>query len=161
MDTPTTEDERWLRRAIELSRAAREAGDQPFASLLVGPDGELLEEALNTVVTDDDLSAHPELKLAVWAGRNLDPETAAGATMYTSCENCAMCSAAMVWSGLGTLVFALSGSSLIEIQGGRHDSLALDSREVFTRASRPLEVRGPALEALATEIHQGYWVTNP
>lgn len=151
------EDEPWLRRAIELSRRARAAGDQPFGSLLVGPDGELLAEALNTVVTEGDLSAHPELELAVWAGRNLDPEAAGRTTMYTSCENCAMCSAAMVWSGLGTLVYALSGRSLIELQPAGGTSLALPSPEVFARSSRPIEVRGPALEAEARAAHAGYW----
>jgi len=150
-------DEPWLRRAIELSGRARAAGDQPFGSLLVGPDGELLAEALNTVVTEGDLSAHPELELAVWAGRNLDPEAAGRTTMYTSCENCAMCSAAMVWSGLGTLVYALSGRSLIELQPAGGTSLALPSPEVFARSSRPIEVRGPALEAEARAAHAGYW----
>jgi hypothetical protein len=35
---------------------------------------------------DRDISAHPELKLAVWAARELDAETAAVTTMYTSCQ---------------------------------------------------------------------------
>ncbi len=151
------EDERWLRRAIELSRDARAAGDQPFGSLLVDDAGTVLAEALNTVVTDDDISAHPELKLAVWAGRNLEPDAAREVTMYTSCENCAMCSAAMVWSGLGTLVYALSGRSLIELQPAGGDSLTLSSPEVFARASRPVEIRGPALEEEAARAHAGYW----
>jgi tRNA(Arg) A34 adenosine deaminase TadA len=157
MSTPSDSDLRWLRRAIALSEQARTAGDEPFGSLLVGADGELLAEARNTVVTDRDLSAHPELKLAVWAGRHLDPETARRATMYTSCENCAMCSAAMVWAGLGTLVFALSGAALAELQGPRHAQLALSSRELFARASRPVAVRGPLLEQEALAVHAGYW----
>ena len=132
-------------------------GERIELTTLVGPDGELLAEALNTVVTEGDLSAHPELELAVWAGRNLDPEAAGRTTMYTSCENCAMCSAAMVWSGLGTLVYALSGRSLIELQPAGGTSLALPSPEVFARSSRPIEVRGPALEAEARAAHAGYW----
>ncbi len=150
-------DLRWLRRAIALSEQARASGDEPFGSLLVGAGGIVLAEARNTVVTDRDVSAHPELKLAVWAGRHLDPQVARLTTMYTSCENCAMCSAAMVWAGLGTLVFALSGASLMELQGPRHASLALSSREVFARASRPVAVRGPMLEAEARAVHTGYW----
>ena len=110
-------DLRHLRRAIELSVRAREQGDEPFGSLLVGPDGTVLAEDVNTVRTDQDLSAHPELKLAVWAGRHLDAGTARATTMYTSCENCAMCSAAMVASGLGRLVFALDGAGLAEFRG--------------------------------------------
>ncbi len=151
----TAADEAWLIRAIELSREARDAGNHPFGSLLVSADGEVLAEALNTVVTDDDLSAHPELKLAVWAASNLDSETARSTTMYTSCENCGMCSAAMVWAGIGTLVFALSGESLVELQGESAASLALSSREVFARASHPVEVRGPALEEEARAAHIG------
>lgn len=150
-------DVRWLRRAIALSEQARAAGDEPFGSLLVGAGGIVLAEARNTVVTDRDVSAHPELKLAVWAGRHLDPEVARLTTMYTSCENCAMCSAAMVWSGLGALVFALSGRSLVELQGPRHASLALASRDVFACASRRVEVRGPLIEDEARAVHTGYW----
>jgi tRNA(Arg) A34 adenosine deaminase TadA len=43
----TDEDERHLRRAIELAAAARAAGDMPFGSLLVGPTGEVLAEDRN------------------------------------------------------------------------------------------------------------------
>jgi tRNA(Arg) A34 adenosine deaminase TadA len=97
-----------LRRAIELAAEARAAGDMPFGSLLVGPDGEVLVEDRNTVVTGNDITAHPELKTALWASRNLDPATAAGTTMYTSTEPCPMCRGAIARSGLGRVVFALS-----------------------------------------------------
>lgn len=53
-----------LRRAIELATAARESGNPPFGSLLAGPDGAVLAEDRNTSVTDRDITAHPELKLA-------------------------------------------------------------------------------------------------
>ncbi|MFI6826709.1 nucleoside deaminase [Kribbella sp. NPDC050241] len=108
----TPEAEGFLRRAIELAAAAREAGNPPFGSLLVGPDGTVLAEEQNTTITDSDISFHPELKLAVWAARNLDAETASGTTMYTSCEPCGMCSGALARSGLGLVVYALSGDQL-------------------------------------------------
>lgn len=157
MDEVSDSDLRWLRQAIVLSEQARAAGDEPFGSLLVGAGGVLLAQERNTVVTDRDVSAHPELKLAVWAGRHLDPEVARLTTLYTSCETCAMCSAAMVWSGLGTLVFALGGISLMELQGPRHASLALSARDVFARSSRRVEVRGPLIEQEARAAHTGYW----
>ncbi|WP_406055198.1 nucleoside deaminase [Kribbella sp. NBC_00889] len=108
----TPEAEGFLRRAIELAAAAREDGNPPFGSLLVGPDGTVLAEEQNTTITDSDISFHPELKLAVWAARNLDAETASGTTMYTSCEPCGMCSGALARSGLGLVVYALSGDQL-------------------------------------------------
>ena len=68
----TEADERHLRRAVELAAAARAAGDMPYGSLLVGPTGDVLAEDRNTVVTEQDITAHPELKLARWAARHLD-----------------------------------------------------------------------------------------
>ena len=100
----TPEAEGFLRRAIELAAAARQAGNPPFGSLLVGPDGTVLAEEQNTTITDGDISFHPELKLARWAARELDAEQAAGTTMYTSCQPCGMCAGALARSGLGRVV---------------------------------------------------------
>jgi len=107
-----------LRRAIELAVQGRSSGEAPFGSLLAGPDGEILVESWNTELADQDISAHPELKLARWAARNLDPETAAGATLYTSCQPCGMCSGAIDRSGLGRVVYALSGDQLDALKPG-------------------------------------------
>ncbi len=112
----TTDDERHLRRAIELAAAARAAGDAPFGSLLVGPDGAVLAEDHNTVLSDHDISAHPELKLARWAARELDPATAAGTTMYTSCQPCGMCTGAIDRAGLARVVYAMSNEQLAALK---------------------------------------------
>jgi tRNA(Arg) A34 adenosine deaminase TadA len=108
----TEDDERFLRRAIELAGSARAAGNPPFGSLLVGPDGSVLVEERNTSITEADITAHPELKVARWAARELDPSTAAATTMYTSCQPCGMCTGAIERSGLGRVVFALSTEQL-------------------------------------------------
>ena len=108
----TEADERHLRRAVELAAAARAAGDMPYGSLLVGRASDVLAEDRNTVVTEQDITAHPELKLARWAARHLDAEAARLTTMYTSCQPCPMCSGAIARSGLGRVVFALSGEQL-------------------------------------------------
>jgi tRNA(Arg) A34 adenosine deaminase TadA len=97
-----------LRRAIALARQGREAGEEPYGSLLVSGNGEVLAESYNTVRSDRDISAHPELKLARWAARELDPARAADTTMYTSCQPCGMCTGAIARSGLGRVVYALS-----------------------------------------------------
>jgi tRNA(Arg) A34 adenosine deaminase TadA len=112
----TEADERYLRRAVELAAAARAAGDMPYGSLLVGPAGDVLAEGRNTVVTEQDITAHPELKLARWAARQLDAELARQTTMYTSCQPCPMCAGAIARSGLGRVVFALSAEQLHELK---------------------------------------------
>ncbi|MFA4928075.1 MAG: nucleoside deaminase [Patulibacter sp.] len=151
------EDLRWLRRAIELSAEARKTGNPPFGSLLVGPDGTVLAEDRNTEYSDNDISAHPEFKLSVWAGRELDAETAAGTTMYTSCENCAMCTSALIRAGVGRVVYAMSAERLGAVRGVRPTDLKLPLREVVSRAAHEVDVVGPLIEDESAAIQDGFW----
>jgi tRNA(Arg) A34 adenosine deaminase TadA len=134
------DDERFLRRAIELAGIGRAAGDAPFGSLLVGPDGSVLKEDHNTVLSDGDITAHPELKLARWAARELDPATAAASTMYTSCQPCGMCAGAIDRSGLGRVVFALSNEQLAHLRStGGFPPVPQDGPYLFDLARVPVE----------------------
>jgi tRNA(Arg) A34 adenosine deaminase TadA len=140
----TEADERHLRRAIELAIAAGAAGEMPFGSLLVGPAGDVLAEDRNTVVTERDIAAHPELKLARWAARHLEPDVARQTTMYTSCEPCPMCRGAIARSGLGRIVFALSGEQLGELRppgavGPDAAEIAYDGPALFSEARVPID----------------------
>jgi tRNA(Arg) A34 adenosine deaminase TadA len=136
----TDDDERFLRRAVELAAAGRTAGDAPFGSLLVGPDGAVLAEDHNTVLSDGDISAHPELKLARWAARELDPATAAATTLYTSCQPCGMCTGAIDRSGLGRVVFALSNEQLEDLKpSGGFPRVRQDGPALFDEARAAVE----------------------
>ena len=140
----TPDDERFLRRAIALAQASRDEGQAPYGSLLVGPDGRVLAEDHNTVLADDDITAHPERKLARWAARELDRATAAATTMYTSCQPCPMCTGAISRSGLGRVVFALSGEQHDEIKPPAPVSpdaaeVAYDGPALFAEARVPID----------------------
>ncbi len=137
-------DERHLRRAIDLAHAARTEGNMPYGSLLVGPAGDVLAEDRNTVVTERDISAHPELKLARWAARELDAHLAQQTTMYTSCQPCPMCAGAIARSGLGRVVFALSGEQLQQLKppdaaGPDAARIAYEGPALFAEARTPIE----------------------
>jgi tRNA(Arg) A34 adenosine deaminase TadA len=136
----TPEAEEFLRRAIGLAATARESGNPPFGSLLVGPDGTVIAEDHNTSITDSDISAHPELKLARWAARELDPATAAGTTMYTSCQPCGMCAGAIERSGLGQVVYALSGEQLNGLKpGGGFAAVPQQGPALYDEARVPVD----------------------
>jgi tRNA(Arg) A34 adenosine deaminase TadA len=136
----TAKDSAFLRRAIEIAAAAITSGDAPYGSLLVDAQGAVLMQAHNTVQRDRDISAHPELKLARWAARELSPETAAATTMYTSCQPCGMCTGAIVRSGLGRVVYALSTEQVIELNPGSDwPTLRQDGPALFDEARVPIE----------------------
>ena len=132
--------EEHLRRAIALAAEARHNGNPPFGSLLAGPDGAVLAEERNSSLTDDDITAHPELKLARWAARELDAETAAKTTMYTSCEPCGMCAGAVARSGIGRVVFALATSQLNGLKtSGGFPEVPTDGPYLYDEAKVPVE----------------------
>jgi tRNA(Arg) A34 adenosine deaminase TadA len=100
-----------LRRCIELAAEALKLGDEPFGSVLVAADGEVLFEDHNHVASGDH-TRHPEFEIARWAAANMTPEARAEATVYTSGEHCPMCAAAHGWVGLGRIVYVSSSEQL-------------------------------------------------
>ena len=105
-----------LKRCIELAKIALEKGDQPFGSILVSANGQLLAEDHNHVAGGDH-TQHPEFALARWAAANMTPEERSQATVYTSGEHCPMCAAAHGWVGLGRIVYASSSEQLVQWLG--------------------------------------------
>src|SRR5690348_18027670 len=136
----TDEDSAFLRRAIAIAAEAVTGGDAPYGWLLVDAQGAALVQAHNTVERDRDITAHPELKLAVWAARELSSESAAAATMYTSCQPCGMCIGAIVRSGLGRVVFALSTEQWAQLNPGfEWPHVPSDGPALFDEARIPID----------------------
>jgi tRNA(Arg) A34 adenosine deaminase TadA len=135
-------DETHLRRAIALASAARAAGQHPYGSLLVSARGEVLAENYNTELADGDITAHPELKLARWAARHLSAADAGTTTMYASCEPCPLCRAAIAYSGLGRVVFALGSAqwgALTPAGAGASHAVDYEGPALFEEARAPID----------------------
>lgn len=143
----------FVRRAIELARQARQAGNHPFGALLVA-DGGVILTAQNTVTTDRDPTAHAETNLVARAIRELSPEQIRRSVLYTSCEPCAMCAGKMYWAGIRSIVYALSAEELALLAG--RDFL-MPCAELFGRAMEPVSVTGPLLIEEARAVHLGFW----
>ena len=140
------DDLRHLRAAIEISRAARAHGNEPYGALLVAAGGAVLLSAENTQVTERDCTGHAELNLMREASRRFDAATLVGCTLYATGEPCPMCAGAIYWGGIRRVVYALSVESMIALAGPNADEIRLSCREVLGRGGREVEVLGPALE---------------
>lgn len=147
-------DEGYVRDAIDLAREAVSDGNTPFGSLLVVGD-EVIERSTNTTITDDDITAHPELKLARWAARELDPDDRADCTMYTSTEPCEMCAAAIHYAGLGRVVYSVSGESLARVQGETESGCSC--ADVIDGKGGTTDVDGPVLETEGIRVHEAFY----
>lgn len=148
------DDEGYIREAIELAEEAVENGNTSFGSLLV-VDGDVVRRSRNTTVTDEDITAHPELKLARWAARELDAEQRAACTMYTSTEPCEMCSAAIHYADLDQVVFSVSTGAFAELRGS--ESSGFTCAELIEAKGGETTVEGPILEAEGLAVHEQFY----
>lgn len=147
-------DESYVQQAIDLAESAVDHGNTPFGSLLVVDDA-VVRTAENTTLTDDDVAAHPEFKLARWAASELEPAERAACTMYTSTEPCPMCASAIAYAGLGRVVYSVSVDSLAGIRDG--GVIEIPCAEVFERADADTSVEGPVLEEEGLALHEDYF----
>jgi tRNA(Arg) A34 adenosine deaminase TadA len=154
----TANDLQHLKRAIEISHQSRANGNHPFGALLV-LDGQVVLESENSVGTTRDATGHAETNLVRLASVKFSKSELARASLYSSCEPCAMCSGAIYWTGIGRLVYALSEDGLYHMTGNNPENptMRLPCREVLARGQREIEILGPTLEAEAAKAHEGFW----
>jgi len=100
-----TEDE-FMQRAIAIARAGmqKKAGG-PFGAVIV-KDGAIVGEGSNCVTSKNDPTAHAEIQAIRHACEKLGTFSLDGATLYTTCEPCPMCYAAIFWARIEKVVYA-------------------------------------------------------
>ena len=76
----------------------------PFGAVIVR-DGEIVGTGTNLVTTTNDPTAHAEVTAIRNACAALETFSLAGCEIYTSCEPCPMCLAAIYWSRCDAIYF--------------------------------------------------------
>jgi tRNA(Arg) A34 adenosine deaminase TadA len=153
-------DEALLRRAFDVARQSRAAGDHPFGSVLADSEGNLIMEQGNGFTSEGgDRTAHAERLLASRAARAYDLRFLARCTLYTSAEPCAMCAGAIYWAGIGRVVYGQSEKALKAETGAHEENPTLDlpCATVFAAGQRPTEIVGPLLEEEAAKLQADFW----
>jgi guanine deaminase len=106
---------RFMRRAIELSiENVRSGKGGPFAALVV-KDGEILATGANLVTSACDPTAHAEMVAIREACRKLSEFQLAGCEIYTTCEPCPMCLGAIYWARPAKVYFGNTASDAAAI----------------------------------------------
>ena len=105
MAAVSPDDERWMRRALELAAQARDVdGEVPVGAVLV-LDGEMVGEGWNRNIALNDPSAHAEIGALRYAGQRLRNHRFPGSILYVTLEPCAMCAMALVHSRVARVVY--------------------------------------------------------
>ena len=108
--------------AVRLSRLnVEQRTGGPFgAAIFERVSGRLVSVGVNLVVPANDCTLHGEMVAFSLAGRRLRSFTLGGAAqpaheLFTSCEPCAMCLGAALWSGVERVVYAATGQDAREL----------------------------------------------
>lgn len=134
----TDQDREHMRQAIELMRKAGvvEKTGGPFGCVIVR-DGEVLSAAGNTVLRDNDPSAHAEVNAIREACKKVGAPQINGATMFASGEPCPMCYAAAYWARVGKIYYAAAWSDFGDLFDDSR--ISLDMKKPYARRSIPVE----------------------
>ena len=96
---------KFMAKAIELSINSANTIGGPFGSVIV-KDDKIIAEGSNKVTSSNDPTAHGEIVAIREACKNLNTFDLSGCEIYTSCEPCPMCIAAIYWSRLDKIYYA-------------------------------------------------------
>ena len=140
----STEENAYMRFALDYAHAAAAEGDVPVGAVLVRA-GSVLARAGNRTVRDQDPTAHAELLVIRQAAAALGTWRLDDCTLYVTLEPCAMCAGAIVLARIEKVVFG-AWDEKAGMAGSVGDLLR------HTRLNHRPEVKGGVLADEAGEL---------
>jgi tRNA(Arg) A34 adenosine deaminase TadA len=142
----------FMEEAARLAREGVEKGEGgPFGAVVVH-DGRVVGAACNRVLADNDPTAHAEILAIREACRQQGAFHLKGCEIYTTCEPCPMCLAAIHWAHLDRVYYAQT----------RDDAAAIGflDRRLYTAMAAPQIPLERVPSAAAAEAFR-LWQANP
>ena len=122
----------FMSRAITLSIESVYKGGGPFGSLIV-KDNKIISEGFNQVTSTNDPTAHGEIVAIRNSCKILNSFSLKGCDLYSSCEPCPMCLAAIWWARLESIYYANTREDAARI--------GFDDAEIYREVGRNLAER--------------------
>ena len=96
--------QQFMREAIKLSLKNIEQNGGPFGAVIV-KEGNIIATGENRVTANNDPTAHAEITAIRAAAQKLNSFNLSGCSIYTSCEPCPMCLAAIYWARIDNIFY--------------------------------------------------------
>jgi len=141
----SADDERYMRRALELARHAQDEHEEvPVGAVLVHA-GEIVGEGWNRSITTHDPTAHAEIAALRSAAHRLGNYRLPDTTLYVTLEPCVMCAGAIVHARVARVVYAAddpktgaAGSVFDTLVSDRHNHRVAVARGLCAQESGEL-----------------------
>lgn len=135
--------EDWMQQAIEQARAGLARGQSPFGAVIVRGD-ELLAAGHNEVWLRADPTAHAEVVAIQRAAQAAGSINLSGSAIYTTCEPCPMCAAAIHWARLDAV---FCGATIADAAAAGFRELSLSAAELYSRGGSQVRLTAGLLAA--------------
>lgn len=130
--------QKFMAEAIHLAEhGMRNNEGGPFGAIIVR-ENEIISRGNNQVLMSNDPTAHAEVVAIRQACKTLNTFILQGCTIYTSCEPCPMCLAAIYWSRIDKIYF---GATKVDAKNiGFDDAFIYQELDIpYTQRSIPME----------------------
>ena len=149
-------EEKFMRAAVKLANEGMRS-DQggPFGCVIVRR-GEIVARGNNRVTSTNDPTAHAEVTAIREACRELGTFQLTDCELYTSCEPCPMCLAAIYWARIPTVYYGNTR--------GDAAAIGFDDDFIYQQIPLPPEKRSIAMQPLLRdEAQAGFreWQAKP
>lgn len=124
--------DRFMKMAISLALDGIEKGHGPFGAVIVKGDV-VVGTGTNRVTSSNDPTAHAEVCAIRNACEGLKNFSLKGCAIYTSCEPCPMCLAAIYWSRLDRIYYGATRADAAKIN--------FDDQHIYEEINKPLTAR--------------------
>ncbi len=105
----TISHEELMKIAIEVAREGIKKNQSPFGAVVVDKrKKKIIAKAHNTVLMDNDATAHAEINAIRKACSALNTYDLQGCAIYSTCEPCPMCFAAIHWANIDEVYYGAS-----------------------------------------------------
>lgn len=114
----------------------------PFGAVIV-KNGEIIARGWNKVTSTNDPTAHAEITTIREACKKLGTFDLSGCELYTSCEPCPMCLAAIYWARIDKIYYGNTKKDAADI--------GFDDDFIYAEFALPMEKRSVPMEQLDRE----------
>jgi len=146
----------FMRQAIALAVENVTSGrGGPFGAVIV-KDGKVIATGANQVTATHDPTAHAEMTAIRGACAALEAFSLEGCDIYSSCEPCPMCLAAIYWARCRTIYYGCTAADAAKA--------GFDDAFLYEEMKKPLEERAlPVVNLCGEEAWKAFaaWMKSP
>jgi guanine deaminase len=146
----------FMKQAIALATENVTSGrGGPFGAVVVR-DGKVIAAAANQVTATHDPTAHAEITAIRAACKTLESFSLEGCEVYTSCEPCPMCLAAIYWARCKAIYYGCNAKDAAKA--------GFDDAFLYDELKKPMEERSLPIENVCAEeawTAFAAWIESP